>query len=128
MAAVTIEALSPSDPRAEHAAGTRRLSLDGGLDVPEGTTTLALDLAGVEAGELRGWSHQVDTAGTSADVASDAVLRDAEGERALGLAQRSAAVPRAGGRPSGRGVGGPISALVSSKGGIVVPEGVGWFF
>ena len=90
----------------EQGGDTRRLVLDGGLNLPEGTSTVAIDLAGLDARELQVWSHEVDATGTSAAQAADALLSRADGDVALDLAEGRVTVALgAGGAP------GPVLAV-----------------
>lgn len=93
----------PGRTTAQTEAGgdTRRLDVDGELDLPEGTASVTIDLAGLEARELQVWSHEVDATGSSAEQVVDAVLCGADGDVALDHAQgRATATLDADGAPT----------------------------
>lgn len=85
----------------ERGGDTRRLDVDGELDLPEGAATVAIDLAGLEAAELQVWSHEVDATGRSAEQPADAMLCGADGNVALDLADGRATVALAAGAVPG---------------------------
>lgn len=78
--------------RVDRSGDTRRVDLDGELDLPEHAETVAIDLADVQARELQLWAHEVDAAGSSVEQAVDVVISGVDGDTELALAPGRASV------------------------------------